>query len=389
MIVDFRTLFFVTAISLTFYWLLPSKNMNARRTVLVSASILFLMSISAMATLILLLMTAYAYVVTRKRSFGLSERWRYILSLGTFLPLVLIEFIDTSLPPGAPQTAAPLIGLGLTFYSLRAYSVVMDSLNQSVERSALDILLLFCAFPTIGAGPIERVNAYLGENIQTRLSGADISFAIYRVSAAVFKAEVVLKVFLQPLKSQLWGAPSRLDWGALPTSELWLCTLIAFVIVYVNFSAYSDLAIGISRLFGIKVRENFNHPYVATNVQLFWRRWHISLGNWLVQYIYTPLVRNTGRPFFAIFLTFTIIGIWHSVTWNYLLWGAMHGAALAWISWSNRKFGSHAAFGYVKELWGYKFLSWFITITFVAIASVFANETSFSRGIDFLIAWVS
>lgn len=386
MIVDFRTLFFFTGLTLLFYWLVPGRYIEARRYILLAASMVFLLTISVPATIILLLMTLYVYFASKKFSGGLREKVRYIVAGGVFIPLVLVEFIDQSLPKNAPAEAASLIGLGLAFYSLRAYSVLMDTLNRRVKPNFIDIMLLLSVFPTFGAGPIERVNAYLSENIKTRLSGPDIGFAFYRIAVSVFKVEVVLKAFLQNYRTETFGQWGAIPWESMSLWHIWICAIVSFTIIYVNFSAYSDLAVGLSRLFGIKVRENFEYPFLARNVQQFWRRWHMSLGNWLIEYIYTPLVRNTGRPYFAIFISFFIIGIWHSVTWNYLLWGAAHGTALAWINWSSRKVKKIPRIQYLQELIGYKIFMWFINLSFVASVSVFANERSFERGLIFLKA---
>lgn len=384
MIVDFRTLFYFTAVSLLIYWLVPSRFMEMRRAVLVFFSLLFLGTISIPASLILLTVALYVFWMSSKFQGKLSEKHRYIVAIGVFIPLVLLEFIDGSLPPNAPAEAAPLIGLGLAFYSLRAYSVLMDSLNGRVNPSAKDIIFLLCAFPSFGAGPIEKVNAYLTPNIQTALKGPDMAFAVYRIAVSVFKVEVILKVFLQTYREDKFGSWGSIPWDTLGFAHAWLCVMISFLIVYVNFSAYTDMAIGISRLFGIKLRENFDFPLVSTNVQKFWRRWHMSLGNWLVEYIYTPLVRNTGRPYLAIFLSFFMIGIWHNVTMNYMVWGAAHGLALAWINWSTRKVRKMPRVQFVQSLIGYKVLMWFITMNFVAIISTFAMERSVANGLSML-----
>ncbi len=125
----------------------------------------------------------------------------------------------------------------------------------------------------------------------------------------------------------------------LATLDLWGYLTLYYLTLYLNFSAYTDIAIGTSRFFGFRIMENFNFPILATSIDEFWRRWHMTLTNWCREYVYQPVLGLWRRPMIASYATFVVIGLWHEFSLSRILWGVLHGSALiGYFSWK-RRFG--------------------------------------------------
>jgi alginate O-acetyltransferase complex protein AlgI len=139
------------------------------------------------------------------------------------------------------------------------------------------------------------------------------------------------------LETQLNGMASYAVWGYLT---------LTFLYAYIEFSAYSDIAIGASRLYGFRIMENFNFPIAACNISDFWKRWHMTLVGWIQSYVYMPTIGLTRRPYVAVYCTFIAMGLWHGATWNWLLWGLYHGTIVSlYLTWGRikRSRGWHAS----------------------------------------------
>jgi len=124
----------------------------------------------------------------------------------------------------------------------------------------------------------------------------------------------------------------------LHTYEVWGFLIVSYLIVYMDFSAYSDIAIGSSRLMGLRIMENFNWPILATNISNFWKRWHMTLAGWCQAYVYMPTLGLTRMPYLAVYMTFIAIGLWHAGSANYLAWGLYHATGVSiYITWARIK----------------------------------------------------
>ncbi|MGI3167281.1 MBOAT family O-acyltransferase [Pseudooceanicola sp. 200-1SW] len=170
--------------------------------------------------------------------------------------------------------------------------------------------------------------------------------------------------------------------GAGGRALAWLEMYRHFLVLYLDFTGYSDIAIGSGLLFGIRIPENFRWPLVSTSIQEFWQRWHLSLGAFIGTYLFKPIVRQTGKPALGIFLAFLFVGLWHNVSIPYLIWGFGHGAALA-ITMMLRKAGAFkttsALAARAMQLGG-----WLFTISFVSFMSSFANQGSLEGPVLFI-----
>ncbi len=232
--------------------------------------------------------------------------------------------LGVSVPVRSLEITLPV---GISFYTFQTLSYTIDVFRRRIEptRSPLDFANYVAFFPQLVAGPIERAERLLPQlrGVGGRWRADGRGFGLIALGA--FK-KVVIADNLAPLVDLTYGDPSTTHAAAL-----WLGTYAFAVQIYCDFSGYSDLAVGLGRLMGIRLVENFDAPYAATGPREFWRRWHISLSTWLRDYLYIPLGgnrRSRTRTAFNLAVTMLLGGLWHGAAWNFLLWGAFHGMLL-------------------------------------------------------------
>jgi alginate O-acetyltransferase complex protein AlgI len=225
-------------------------------------------------------------------------------------------------------TLSIVLPVGISFYTFQAlsYTIEVYRRNLAPAEALLDYAAYVAAFPQLVAGPIERATHLLPQ-IQQLGSGArraDPSGWLLIALGAFKKAVIADNVapYVDIAYADVQGSPPL---------ALWFGTYAFAIQIYCDFSGYSDIAIGLGRLMGLDLMQNFRAPYAAVGPSDFWQRWHISLSTWLRDYLYIPLGGNRGTPAFVarnLFLTMLIGGLWHGAAWNFVLWGAYHGALL-------------------------------------------------------------
>ena len=185
------------------------------------------------------------------------------------------------------------------------------------------------------------------------------------------------------------GEPGvRRSCGRQRDSSLIRAVLFFSLQIYGDFAGYSDIARGCSRILGIELIENFGHPYFTTSITMFWRRWHISLSSWLRDYLYIPLGGNRGRPWTVyrnLMITMLLGGLWHGASWNFVIWGGIHGVALALHKLFRSRFPQPdaAAMG-TAERWARAVAGWVVTMAVVGVAWVFFRAPDLVGAFDFL-----
>ncbi|MGL4513911.1 MAG: MBOAT family O-acyltransferase [Lacipirellulaceae bacterium] len=227
----------------------------------------------------------------------------------------------------------PLLGIvlpvGISFYTFQSLSYAIDVYRRDTEpcRDPLAFSVYVCFFPQLVAGPIERFTALIPQIKATRnTTRADFQEGLYHVLIGLFK-KVVIADNLAPVANQAFGTPA-----SELTGPLALVGVYAFALqVYGDFSGYSSIAQGVAKWLGFDLMFNFRMPYFATSPSDFWRRWHISLSQWLRDYLYFPLGGNRGGAALTyrnLLLTMTIGGVWHGAAMTYVVWGVLHGLIL-------------------------------------------------------------
>ena len=228
--------------------------------------------------------------------------------------------LDLALPPG------------ISFYTFVTMSYGIDAWRRKIvpERSFLRMALFVSYFPHLVAGPVIRPDQLLPALQKPwRLREDRIVSGMHLALVGLVK-KILVADWVAKLVVVLLGKP---DWlAAIPTIGLWLGSLLFAVQIYCDFSGYTDMARGVSRMLGVELPINFDFPYFSTNIAEFWHRWHISLSTWLRDYLYIPLGGNrcsTPRIYFNLLTTMILGGLWHGASWNFVIWGAYHGILLA------------------------------------------------------------
>ena len=226
-------------------------------------------------------------------------------------------------------THIPLTGIalpiGISFFTFQGLSYVIDVYRDRtlVSRSFIKVLLYISYFPQLIAGPIVKYHDIEKEIDSRRTTPQDTALGIRRFICGLSK-----KLLLSNAMGQMADAVFALPAGEIGMFAAWTGAICYTLQIYFDFSGYSDMAIGMGRMFGFHFLENFDYPYTATTIKEFWRRWHISLSTWFRDYLYIPLGGNrkgNGRTWLNRFIVFFATGLWHGASWNFVLWGLWHG----------------------------------------------------------------
>jgi alginate O-acetyltransferase complex protein AlgI len=223
-----------------------------------------------------------------------------------------------------------ILPVGISFFTFQGISYIVDLYRGDLDRPRpfLDVMLFISFFPHLVAGPIVRASAFLPQlEKPPNPSRVFVSLGILLIGWGVFKKAVVANWLSVDLVDQVFRTPEQFGGGDI------LLAVYGYAIqIYCDFSAYSDIAIGVAALLGYRFQRNFNQPYRASSLQDFWHRWHISLSTWLRDYLYIPLGGSRlgkVRTYVNLVVTMVIGGLWHGAAWHYLIWGSLHGGALA------------------------------------------------------------
>lgn len=311
-----------------------------KNALLLTASILFYAWGGVSYTSILIVSIILNFVIGKLISKHLNKtKSRYYLTLGLAINLgllgvfkysnfvvenlnILFESISISFSVPAPGILLPI---GISFYTFQALSYLIDVYKKRtpVQNNIVDLALYISLFPQLIAGPIVRYN-----DIATQLSKRDNNLANFSSGIERFTIGLAKKVLIANQFALLADTAFSIAPSNLSTVIAWAGIVAYTFQIYFDFSGYSDMAIGLGRMFGFKFLENFNFPYIAKSIREFWRRWHISLSNWFRDYLYIPLGGNRKgnyRTYFNLLIVFFVTGIWHGASWNFVAWGMIHG----------------------------------------------------------------
>lgn len=282
-----------------------------------------------------------------------------------------------------------LLPVGISFYIFTTIGYVVDVYKEKREavKELIPYLSFISFFPLILSGPIERSTTLLPQFLKKRIFSYELAtIGVQQVIWGLFK-KMVLADNCATIVNTVFS-----NYSELPASSLVIGAILYSVQIYCDFSGYSDMAIGISKLLGFNVRRNFNYPYFAINVSDFWRRWHMSLQQWFVDYIYIPLGGSrcsTNRIVFNTFVIFVVCGIWHGANWTFIVWGFYHAflfvPLLFFFKGSKKKtIDIISVFPTFKELGAMAFTFCLITIGWIVF-----NSPSIGFSLDYICGMVN
>ena len=385
----FQTLHYAIFLILTvgLYWSAPYKY---RLHILGMASLLFYGSWNWKYLPLLLMVSMLAWGLGRFVHRKKINNWIYGTCIFLlFVPLLIFKYWDwvgenimlfTSLInlPISIATRKDLgiiLPVGISFFTFQAVSYLVDTKRHGKEENNPWRFFTFIAFfPQLIAGPIVRQHELLPQlRKPLLLVKGDIGKALFRIVKGLIKKLLFADILYNTMLEQVFTAP-----GDFRGTELWIAIYAYSIWIYYDFSAYTDIAIGSAKLFGIKLPENFNRPYQSSSVAEFWRKWHITLSNWVRDYIYYPLggarADKEWKIYRNILITMVVIGVWHGASWNFVIYGILHGSAVSFNrlqrKWTKRRPGDPLG---SKFSWFWRFL---ITFHFIVLARIlFGTET--------------
>ncbi len=291
------------------------------------------------------------------RLYGKRSWWCWAGVAQSLLILVAFKYWNffTSLYFGAPSDnplywADAFLPLGISFFTFEFIHYAVDRWRGTTEAGSLGEYLSFILyFPTMVAGPIKRYQDFLPKIRRPATAKADN----WRIGLTRIMTGLVKKLAVADAMTSFTDHLNQTD---IHNAARWMLPvwLLAYGIkIYFDFSGYSDIAIGSARLFGIRVPENFDWPYLRPNIASFWRHWHISLSSWLTDYVFIPLGGSRvpqPRLLANLFITMLVSGLWHGAGLNFLIWGAWHGVLLCghrlWTTWRGTRDKSSSPLGY-------------------------------------------
>jgi len=332
-------LFLFLPVLLALYFAVPDRGRN---WLLLAASVIFYAKGGGTFTFLIAGSIAFNYfaALAIDRNRGTSTgRWLLRGTVaGNLVVLAIFKYanfiadnVNVLLAPlGGPALALPpvLLPIGISFFTFHAISYVVDvhRRDASAQKRPVEAALYLLLFPQLIAGPIIRYREIASQLTRRFVATSDFAEGIRRFIIGFAKKMLIANTVAGPA-DQIFAMPG----AQLTAGHAWLAVICYTLQIYFDFSGYSDMAIGLGRMFGFRFPENFRYPYVASSVQDFWRRWHMSLSAWFRDYVYVPLGGNrtgTSRLYVNLITVFFLCGLWHGASWNFVIWGLFHGAFL-------------------------------------------------------------
>ncbi len=337
----FSSVFFVflfLPIVLLAYFIVPGKLKNV---VILISSLIFYAWGEPVYIVLMIFSIVYNYIagieIDYHREEGRDGRAKFVFLMSVVVNLLILGFfkyygfvidnLNHILPIEIPNRALAL-PIGISFYTFQTLSYVIDVYwgNVKVQKNLIYFGTYISMFPQLIAGPIVRY-----ADVEEQLSGRRVSLAKIGSGAAWFLRGLGKKVLLANNIGMAYDAIAALPGDEVSVLAAWIgCAAYTFQI-YFDFSGYSDMAIGLGRMFGFDFMKNFDYPYTSTSITEFWRRWHISLGSWFREYVYIPLGGNrvsTPKHIRNLFVVWMLTGLWHGAAWNFIFWGVYYGVLL-------------------------------------------------------------
>lgn len=329
-------LFMFLPLTLAVYYAVPFAFKN---TVLFLTGLLFYAWGEPVYVLIMLLSTAIDYCAGRLMDrFDSNKKIRKatllvsvvmnlsllgIFKYGSFFIGSVNGIFGSAIPdPGLP------LPIGISFFTFQSMSYTIDLYrrNIKVQKNFIDFAAFVTMFPQIVAGPIVRY-----EDVSAQLASRTVDFRSMSDGITRFVCGMCKKVLIANSIGALWTDVKAQDYASMPAATAWLGIAAFTLQIYFDFSGYSDMAIGLGKMLGFDFPENFRYPYNSKSIAEFWRRWHITLGDWFKSYVYFPLGGSRGSTAATIrntLIVWLLTGLWHGASWNFILWGLYYGVLI-------------------------------------------------------------
>jgi alginate O-acetyltransferase complex protein AlgI len=385
---------FVLFLALVLLGLRLAPNRTARQALLLLASCYFYAYWNPRYLLLLLAPSAIDYFAATRiedtEDPNVRKRW-LLFSLITNLGLLgYFKYADFFVQQFSALMGVPthhlhiLLPVGISFYTFKTLSYVIDVYRRDMRatRSLWRYAMFVTYFPELVAGPIVRASIFLPQMTRSLRPSWPRAWVGGQAVLLGLTKKIVIADRLAPFVDAVFTAPASYS------SATVVSAVVAYSLqIYCDFSGYSDIAIGVSRIIGFDLPENFNMPYLATSITDFWRRWHMTLSQWLRDYLYIPLGGNRkgkARTYLNLLLTMLLGGLWHGAAWTFVFWGFLHGAALA----AHKLHMDRIKEGRARPV--PPLIGWVLTYAFVCFAWIFFRSPDFSSAMTMVrkVLWL-
>ena len=373
-------IFFIVILFVIFFF----QDTTLKKLTLLAASFYFYAYFDYRFLLLLIISTLVTFVIGNKiQNSKLIWPRKILLFLGLSVNITILLifkylnfFIESindlfALNDASTSTLNILLPLGVSFYTFRFISYLVDVYRKSTKSyHVFDFMIYGTFFPIIVSGPISRATSFIPQ-----LNGIETFSSNLYKGYRLFVIGLFLKVFVADRIAYYVNFFYE-NHEIFNTVTAWIAVLSYSIQIYCDFAGYSNMAIGIALMLGFRIEENFNFPYMARNINDFWKRWHITLSEWIKDYLYIPLGGNRKgkqRQYINLLIAMTLCGLWHGSAWTFVLWGFLHGILLVinncWKESSCQSFFTH--FPYF-----YSFASWLLTFLSVTLCWIFFRSSN-------------
>jgi D-alanyl-lipoteichoic acid acyltransferase DltB (MBOAT superfamily) len=399
----FNSISFLVFLPIIFvlYWFVTRGSLKWQNILLLAASYYFYACWDYRFLFLLIFSTGLDYYTGIKMDESATQQKRtywfwlsVIINLGFLGIFKYYNFFIGSFAEGLSHlgfnvniwTIKVILPVGISFYTFHGLSYVIDIYKKriSAERNFVDYSLFVSYFPLLVAGPIERATHLLPQIKQKRTFDGDDAISGIELMIWGFFKKVVIADTLSVIVNKVYA-----DAASYGSTALIIAAIAFSFQIYCDFSGYSDIAIGTSKLLGIDLIRNFNFPYLSRNIAEFWRRWHISLSTWFRDYLYIPLGGSKLSKLLSVrnvFIIFIVSGIWHGANWTFMVWGGIHAMLFipSFLVGSNRKYRedivhSNKLFPSVRD-----FFQIGLTFFSVTLAWIFFRAETLGKAIHFI-----
>jgi Predicted membrane protein involved in D-alanine export len=332
-------LYYFLPVVLAAYFIVPKKHMKARNIILLIASLIFYSWGEPVYVFLMIYSAFFNYfmaleIYKEKRKGGSGKRnMLFTLIVNLFILCFfkyfgfLMDTINGILGTNLHYTALAL-PIGISFYTFQALSYILDVYHDRTkpQMSLLKFTMYLSLFPQLIAGPIVKYR-----DVADQLEDRTITLEKFGDGVVRFIFGLGKKVLLANNLGALHAAILALPDSQVSIVTYWIGMIAYTLQIYFDFSGYSDMAIGLGKMFGFEFMENFNYPYISKTITEFWRRWHISLSTWFREYLYIPLGGNrvtVPRHLLNLMIVWSLTGLWHGASWNFVVWGLYYGVLL-------------------------------------------------------------
>ena len=332
-------LFIFLPVLMAIYFAVPSKCIKARNIVLLVFNLIFYAYGEPKNCLVMIVSIFMNYffgvlVDKHRENEKQAKFWVFVavlFNIGILIYFKYLEFIVENISSlfNAEITVQTILKpIGISFFTFQGLSYVIDVYRgiTNCQKSLFNVALYISLFPQLVAGPIVRYETIADEIDNRESNASDMAEGIRRFMVG-FAKKLILANAIGQVADAFFNSPI----SSLSVVGAWIGPIAYAFQIYFDFSAYSDMAIGLGKIFGFHFCENFNYPYISQSITEFWRRWHISLSTWFRDYVYIPLGGNRCsklRHLFNIFVVWLLTGIWHGAKWKFIFWGIYFGVIL-------------------------------------------------------------